>query len=76
MEVITIQPTIVSDSYLVPESLLTHPLYNDWCNRTFNQIKTAKSDLEAAIKNIIPIPENVEITAYLYSLLRIANTLS
>lgn len=66
---------ITGAGYVVPDSLLNHPLYNDWSNRTLAQILAAKSDLQSAIGKIIPTQDNIEITQYLYNLLVISTAL-
>jgi hypothetical protein len=67
---------IAAQGYIVPKEILQNALYVEWSNKTIAQAKTAKTDLENAIKAIIPTKDNMSITQYLYNLLLICNTLS
>jgi hypothetical protein len=67
--------TIAAQGYIVPDEILQNALYVEWSNKTLAQVLAAKTDLQNAIKAIIPSQDNIAITQYLYNILVISTAL-
>ena len=62
----------LSINYLGDNSILTHPLYVKWSTVTLGDMKTALAGLKQDLAAIDGSMENLAITAYLLTLVRIA----
>ena len=59
-------------TYLGDESILTHPLYLKWSQNTLANVKAALAPLKTDLGNVEANMNNLDIIAYLSTLIRIA----
>tara|TARA_R110000824_G_scaffold90844_1_gene221605 strand:+ start:369 stop:575 length:207 start_codon:yes stop_codon:yes gene_type:complete len=62
----------LSINYLGDQSILTHPLYVKWSVQTLGDIKTALAAVKNDVNGIDANMDNLAITSYLLTLIRIA----
>jgi hypothetical protein len=63
---------ITSSSYVVPDSILLHPLYVKWSSQTLSQVVADRDGLKSDLGKITCTQDNQGITAYLAGLLYVA----
>jgi len=57
-------------NYFGSHELLTHPLYTKWSSHTIGTAKAGLVDLQTDLDGIMVIFDNLEIIAYLSSIVR------
>lgn len=62
----------LSITYLGDNSILTHPLYLKWSQNTLTAVKAGLVPLKADVGGIDANMDNLQIVAYLTTLIRIA----
>jgi len=62
----------ISINYLGEESILIHPLYLKWSQQDFDAIKIALAGLKQDLGDVEANMNNLKITAYLSTLIRVA----
>jgi len=62
----------LSINYLGDKSILTHPLYVKWSAQTLGDVKTALAAVKQDVAAIDGNMDNLAITSYLLTLIRIA----